>query len=262
MSELQVVQQDAEQVEVMVPLDESDARRLDQRIRLMAGQVVANWVKLRALVDEARLGQVHLALGYPSWTAYVADVGGELSVTAEIRPEVVELLASAGMSTRAIAAVTGASKSTIARDISGVPSGTPDTEDASDAPAESVPVTGLDGKTYGKPKRKPKPDPAPAPVAGPAAEASTPESEPEPASTRQVQIQTAFRSLAADVVIGVEALDELTRDARWQKASARFTAKDLDGIERAGVTLERLRTYLLEAISPRLGTTEQPEVTA
>jgi hypothetical protein len=80
-----------------------------------------------------------------------------LKVTPEVRPEVVELLASAGMSTRAIAAVTGVSRSTVSRDLSGVSFETPDDSDTEVCPAAAAAITGMDGKTYARPKPKPRP---------------------------------------------------------------------------------------------------------
>lgn len=62
------------EAEVIEPLDFDAAKRLDTKIRLMAGQLVSDWDKLRTLVEQARAGQIHAVLGYPSWTAYVADV--------------------------------------------------------------------------------------------------------------------------------------------------------------------------------------------
>lgn len=175
-------------VEVLTPLTEEQARRLDRRIRLMADAVVTNVGKLRRLVAEAQAGHVHLTLGYQSWPAYVADaVGGSVQVAGDARRDVVELLAGAGMSVRGIAQATGVGKSTVARDLSQVSrSGTPggpalpeptvpskkiarrrewpagemakmQAEQADTAPSSLAPVTGLDGKTYTKPQPRPKP---------------------------------------------------------------------------------------------------------
>jgi len=105
---------------------------------------------------------VHETLGFPSWTAYVADaLGGQLQLSGEARQAMVQLMAGEGMSVRAIVSATGASKSTVARHIgevshNGTPEpeldvshdGTPDDNRAS----EPATVTGLDGKTYTKPK--------------------------------------------------------------------------------------------------------------
>lgn len=72
-------------------------------------------------------------------TAYLADrlEPLRLRLTGDERRELVSSLADAGMPTRAIAQATGVGKSTVARDLAGVPSGTPDRQ-----------VTGRDGKNY------------------------------------------------------------------------------------------------------------------
>jgi hypothetical protein len=164
MSELQVV----EQVEVLVPLDRNKAEVLAGRIRRLAKQAGEQLVQVGRLLDQAQAGRVHETLGFPSWTAYVADaLGGQLQLSGEARQAMVQLMAGEGMSVRAIVSATGASKSTVARHIgevshNGTPEpeldvshdGTPDDNRAS----EPATVTGLDGKTYTKPKRKPKGD--------------------------------------------------------------------------------------------------------
>jgi hypothetical protein len=139
---------------------------LDGRIRRLAKQAGEQLVQVGRLLDQAQAGRVHETLGFPGWTAYVADaLGGELQLSGEARQAMVQLMAGEGMSVRAIASATGASKSTVARDIgevshNGTPEpeldvshdGTPDDNRAS----EPATVTGLDGKTYTKPKPKPK----------------------------------------------------------------------------------------------------------
>lgn len=60
--------------EVVEPLDRATAQRLDKRMRLLAGTINDNIAKLYELVPEAKRGDVHRALGFPSWTAYLADV--------------------------------------------------------------------------------------------------------------------------------------------------------------------------------------------
>jgi len=141
-------------IEVVSPLDVAAATRLDKRIRLMASTVRENLAKIAELVDEAKAGQVHVALGFASWTAYLSDaLGGQLELGTEDRRAVVELLAGGGMSNRAIAAAVGVTEGTVRND-----------KVRSDYAPE--PVTGLDGKTYAKkPKKKPVPQPAPQPAA-------------------------------------------------------------------------------------------------
>ncbi|TQK27891.1 hypothetical protein [Arthrobacter sp. SLBN-53] len=255
MSEVQVV----EPTEVLVPLGVQDAERLDKRIRLMAQTTRENFEKVGRLLDEAKQGRVHEALGFKSWTAYVADaLGGQLQLSGEARQAMVQVLAGEGMSVRAIATATGVSKSTVDRDLAQVSHG--GTPDVAGAPDSAVPqrdtsdvvealadgdaaladeltdalknakpstVTGVDGKTYTKQKRKPKPkkEPEPEPVVEP-----TPE--PEPVSTRKVQIPTAYREsikILSTVACGMR---DLVDDPRWSKACARFNDNDraeLDG---------------------------------
>lgn len=97
-------------------------------------------------------------LGYDSWASYVeAEFVGatRLRLPREDRRELVSTLRNAGLSTRAIASATGASKGTVDNDIkAGAQNWAPD--DGSDSRAQSAtpgerafpPVTGLDGKSY------------------------------------------------------------------------------------------------------------------
>jgi hypothetical protein len=69
----------AVEAEVVEPLDQAAASRIDQRIRLLVGTINDNSVKLRELVDKARRGRVHLKTVHllqvehrnrsPAWTA-------------------------------------------------------------------------------------------------------------------------------------------------------------------------------------------------
>ncbi|NKS70688.1 hypothetical protein GS584_18965 [Rhodococcus hoagii] len=128
--------------EVVTLLDENAARKLDTRIRLTAGTVRDNFAKLQDYVHEAKTGEIHLALGFKSWTAYLADALGErpLMVDREQRRELVEYLSSEGMSTRAIATVTGVNRETVRQEVKAT---------AGDKKLSSENrTTGLDGKEY------------------------------------------------------------------------------------------------------------------
>jgi hypothetical protein len=132
--------------EIAEPYDEERAQRLDMRVRLQFGTIDRLLAKFYETVEEAKRGQIHVALGFASWTAYLADVlGGQLQVKGEARKEVVSWLSREGMSQRAIAKATGVGVGTVNRDLaeSPVPDGTPDTD-------------GMDGKRY---KRRPPPEP-------------------------------------------------------------------------------------------------------
>jgi hypothetical protein len=99
----------AEVARSVMPAD--DARRLTERIRYSALAVRDGMEKLQALVEEAQAGQAHVALGYKSWTAYLADTLGQepLRLARDQRQELVGYLAGEGMSTRAIAPIVGVS---------------------------------------------------------------------------------------------------------------------------------------------------------
>jgi hypothetical protein len=96
------------EIEVVEPLAVDAATRLDKRIRLMASTVRENLTKIATLVEEAKAGEIHVALGFSSWTAYLADaLGSQIELSTESRRSVVELLAGEGMSNRAIATAVG-----------------------------------------------------------------------------------------------------------------------------------------------------------
>lgn len=171
--------------EIIETLSKADAQRLTDRIRLLAGGIADQLDKMAGLIDEARVGSAWLALGYSSWTAYVAAEFENVlpRLDREPRREFVRELASRGMSTRAIAPVVGVSKSQVAADIEVSSSGhlpkvAAGTQAEGDGSAESrfeseassataprvggsdysVPVdsrpsvTGIDGKTYTRPR--------------------------------------------------------------------------------------------------------------
>lgn len=162
----------------------SEAEKLTERIRYMAMSVRDGVEKLQQLVSQAQDGQAHLALGYKSWTAYIADVMGEEPLqlrSREERREVVSWLAGQGMSTRAIAPVVGADHVTVSRDLrAGVADETPaspespveptfdptpswdvvntDTGEVTEPAPQPRSITGMDGRTYTRPEKKESPE--------------------------------------------------------------------------------------------------------
>lgn len=149
----------AETGELIEPMDADAARRLTERIRIAATNYTEAKAKVLALVDEAKAGSAHIALGYKSWTAYLSDVLSDepLRLARDERRELVTRLADEGMSSRAIAPIVGVSDRQVRTDI----------EVGTDFPVEPATVvrttTGLDGRerttaTSGaltKPKRRP-----------------------------------------------------------------------------------------------------------
>lgn len=96
---------------VQQAMTEQDARRLTERIRLTALTYTEAKAKLLDLVQEAKECGAHEVLGYSSWQAYLSDVLGEepMRLARDERQEMVKVLSSEGMSTRAIAPIVGAS---------------------------------------------------------------------------------------------------------------------------------------------------------
>lgn len=94
------------------------ARRRAERIRIKARSITEQYSDLRALVDEAERCEDHLTLGYPSWTAYVADLFGDepLRLPRDSRIPMSNMLAEKGMSNRAIGVVLGVDEGTVRND--------------------------------------------------------------------------------------------------------------------------------------------------
>lgn len=174
----------------MVLLSATEAQRLTQRIKITASGVRDGLFKLRNLVDEAKRSNAWQVLGFPSWTAYLADTLADepMRLGREERQELVAYLSGEGMSTRAIAPIVGVDNKTVHNDLRRVENSTPAepevTENVDPAtgevlepePPAPAPVTGLDGKTYTRP-------------------APTPREEPPPVSTEVLNAETAAKAL-------------------------------------------------------------------
>lgn len=168
--------------EIVKPtMSEHDARKITERIRIVAHNYTEAKAKLIELVQQAKDGNAHEALGYPSWTAYLAETLGDepMRLARDERQEMVKVLSAEGMSTRAIAPIVGVSNKTVSQDRREVlPRVTPDpksdaellagaewspeaVEDEprfTDEPGHVQPVTGtitgMDGKQYTRPEPK------------------------------------------------------------------------------------------------------------
>ncbi len=116
-------------------VETSEARSRARRIRDHMEEV---W----PLVIEAYQKRDWEALGYDSWEAYCREeIGRPIRLTTSERKQIHSEMADTGMSTRAIATVTGVTQRTVSNDLSGEKNFSP------------APVTGLDGKTYTRPER-------------------------------------------------------------------------------------------------------------
>jgi transposase-like protein len=218
---------------VPLALTTDEARRLTERIRLAARTFAESRDKVIALVGEAKAGDAHTALGYPSWTAYLTDVLGDepLRLPRDDRKEMVALLAAEGMSTRAIAPIVGASQSTIRDDVKELSSST-------QFPERPATVTSLDGRE--RPATRPEPvfrePPRPRNV-----DPHTGEILPPPEPVKPV----VPRAPRTDVVTAMATVLSKTRDAA--EAAERITAQHL--AHRSGEAATWYRS-LSEAIQP------------
>lgn len=185
----------------MTPLD---ARRLTERISLRLVTVAENLEAVGPLIEQAAAGSAHQALGYKSWTAYVAgEFGDQLTRLAGLdRGSVVDLLTDQQMSARAIAATIGVSASTVDRQVRHNDAPSPATPgSAQDAVSDTLGVekspaannvVGIDGKTYTRP--------TPAP----------------PAKSRRQPLPDAWRDASFRLVKAAETLGRLRGDDRFR----------------------------------------------
>jgi hypothetical protein len=141
-----------------------DRDLLEIEARALVDSIRADITDVGERIATAYLGRAWIALGYADWDS-LCDAefeGARLRVPREVRAELVQSLSAAGLSTRAAAKALGVGKSTINRDMAGVPSGT----GAPPGAPERGPVIGQDGKQYA-PTQPPRPQssPLPEPVA-------------------------------------------------------------------------------------------------
>jgi Trp operon repressor len=118
------------------PMGQAAAKQLDKRIQSSVNGIQRNYDVLLELLRQAKTGQVHLTLGFASWTAYLADRVRVTPRSVDERRELVAILSSEGVSGRAIANMTGVSNATVNRD-----------RGAHSLPGNG-PTVGLDGKEY------------------------------------------------------------------------------------------------------------------
>jgi hypothetical protein len=127
---------------VLPELTLDGAERLSARISARLDGIADNYVAVMPLIREALNRNAHAVLGYVSPGAYIKDRFGDAlgKLGIELRREVVRELSNAGMSTRAIAPVVGASHMTVSNDLAGVKPFTP--APLSDEPGTVPKLTG------------------------------------------------------------------------------------------------------------------------
>lgn len=248
-------QVDAEIVEpeVIEPLNEREAEALDKRIRAASEKLTTSRDQLLDLLEEAARGQIHAALGFPSWTAWIKEAVQIVPADPAERKALAQLMSGKGMSVRAIAGALGVGKSTVNRDLSEstVPSGTVDKADNK--------VISLDGRN--RPKHQPK---KPEPEQGPLDEAPEPkQAEPEPTSTsadaatavepkpkptpepKQPRITAEFQDEIYNLRNCVQEFKTILEDERFSKVRNRLAKRHLDQVLDAINDLRRISEVLM-----------------
>ena len=200
----------------------ADAQHRQERIRLVASTVREGIEKVAELVTEARESGDAEALGYQSWTAYLADTLGSepMRLNRAARREVVALLAGEGLSTRAIAPIVGVDQKTVSNDLSGEEYSSP----------EPRAITGMDGKTY-----TPRPPANVGAITGEVLDAptvSTPRAAPRRALTDQ------FFDAFYDLTKVTERVVRLSDDDRFPQNAEKVAAKHRNDLIRARDALQ------------------------
>ncbi|MFD6357256.1 hypothetical protein [Nocardia tengchongensis] len=198
-------------------LSSEEARALTDAIRTQVAQV---W----ELIKQAYAARVWELLGYGSWDAYCATEfdGAQLRIPREERSEVVASLRDIGMSTRAIAAATGLSQRTVARELAaGEPNDSPD------------PVIGLDGKAY-----QPKPIDRELDTANANDDQAEPGSEVPPTPRRRRPITESFDVTRGELLTRTNTLAKLAADARFDRHAEQLSHRFRSDLLRARDALQ------------------------
>ena len=168
------------------------------------------------------MGQIHKALEYQSWTAYIKDtVQIHVNDRAE-RKSLVTLMSGKGMPTRAIAAVLGKSQSTTYRDLEGVEFDT-DT------------VIAVDGTVVARKKSKVIEEDS-----WSGAEEEEVEVVEEAAPTPAADLVVEFDTEAANLHNAVAALAEIMTEPKWPGARKRVTKANLNNLQEVKTELEAI----------------------
>lgn len=238
-------------------MPEAEARRLTERIRVTAHTYAEAREKLIGYVEEAKAGNAHLALGYRSWTEYLSEVLGEepMRLARDERREVVQLLSSEGMSTRAIAPIVGVSREAVRLDMAGDKKLPPPTAPSAPSPDEpSVDIANVDKETGeiladGSPEivKLTGPNSVTSPgrtITGMDGKTYT---RPEPTKPRRRPLTDTFHDTTHDLRKITERLVRLTEDDRFPHNAEKVATANRSDLLRAIDALQSVINRLPEA---------------
>jgi hypothetical protein len=211
---------DAEVVETK-RLTERQAKALDKQIRAASDRLTSNVEALWELLEHAAGGEIHVALGYSSWTAYVKEAVRFTPSDRIERKALVSLMSGRGMSQRAIAGTLGVDHKTVGNDLrEGGENSAPDN------------VVGLDGKTY----RHKKPEPEVVGSDNGVIDAEVVVDE-EPAR-KAAEVVSDFGDEIETLQINVQAFKDVLGDELFPKARERIAQRYLDRLEKAAIDID------------------------
>lgn len=189
--------------EIVEPLNRVEAERITAQINDKLDGIADNFELVMPLIRDALTREAWKALDYSGVSEYVSTrfAAAFSRMPRELRQPVVRELSASGMSTRAIAPVVGTSNKTVHQDLAaGVTSGN-----------TSVPVTGLDGKTY----RKPEPEVVDAEIVD--------EPAPEPPKPRRRPITDQSRDAGWELRKIAERIQRIGDDDRFTRNKEQVT---------------------------------------
>jgi len=199
------------EVEVIEPMSKTAAKALHKKVQSATTKILTQREVLFDLLEEAAAGQIHVALGYASWPAWLADAVNYTPLDLTERQELVRAFSAKGASQRAIAGMFNISQSTAGRDLEGVE-------------FEDNTVTSLSGKTVARKKNT----------------AVEEEAEPEP-PTRKRPLADDFHDEVVQLQMDMQEVREIRGDSRYGKSRKRIAKENLN-------ELQAIRTELDEII--------------
>lgn len=196
-------------------LSAKEAKALDKKIRTASDRVSTESDKLLNLLEEAAAGNIHKALGLPSWTAWFKDAV-QISVNDRFeRQELAKMMSGKGMSQRAIAGALGVSQKTVDRDLDG------------EEVEEGATVVSLDGAE--RPKNKPKAEESQEDSGQEPLDVEAEEAPDDPMTA--ADIVKAFGDEVANLFAAQQELTFYLTEEKWGGARKRCATADLNNLQ-------------------------------
>jgi hypothetical protein len=252
--ELAVVQ--GEIVDLPAPLSEGKARQLDKQIKTAREKYVDSMDYLLGLIQKAAEGQIWVALGLPSMSAYLKENVAIIPQDTTERRALTEALAGKGFSNRTTADILHVDEATVRRDkkASGAasaagatvegpdgkhyPASQPKDDEPQQQPldADEVPLpdtgSGVGGGDYEEPGEWPHGEPV---TVAP----ESPEPKPQPVSQD-------FGDEMGFLGNSVESFHDIMDDSRFPKAAKTIAKRHLNDLQEDIVELQKVVDCLME----------------